>query len=187
MENKNKEKETKENFFSFVSVFVIAIILAFFIRSFIFSSNLVIGESMEPTLHERNRLISLIFPKYFTDPKRGDIVIIDAPEEKGKEYIKRVVGLPEDDIKIKNGSIYINDEIYEENYTEENVPTEIYNLDHWKLDKDEFFVVGDNRLPNKSMDSRYFGAVEKKSVKGIVKFRFWPLKKIGTVGGLNGK
>lgn len=185
-----KENETpkkNESFLSFISLIVTAVIIALLIRSFVFSSNLVIGESMHPSFEEKDKLISLIFPLYFSDPKRGDVVIIDAPEEKGKEYIKRVVGLPEDDIKIKNGSIYINDEIYEENYTEENVPTEIYNLDHWKLDKDEFFVVGDNRLPNKSMDSRYFGAVEKKSIKGIVKFRFWPLKKIGTVGGLNGK
>ena len=187
MENKNKEKDTKENFFSFVSVFVIAIILAFFIRSFIFSSNLVIGESMEPTLHERNRLISLIFPKYFTDPKRGDIVIIDAPEEKGKEYIKRVIGIPGDNVEVIDGHFYINGDLYDEDYIEEGILTEIYNNDFWTLQENEFFVAGDNRRPGKSMDSRYFGPVNKKTIRGIVKLRFWPIKEKGIVGGLNGK
>lgn len=182
----NKKPEETESFLSFISVFVVAIVLAFLIRSFIFSSNLVIGESMYPTFEENDRLISLIFPLYFKDPKRGDIVIIDAPDEKGKEYIKRVVGVANDDIEIKDGNIYINNDLYEENYIED-VPTEIYNLDHWTLNEDEYFVVGDNRLPAKSMDSRYFGPIKKDTVKGIVKFRFWPIKKFGIVGGLNGK
>lgn len=187
MEKDNKEKDNKESFFSFISVFIVAIILAFFIRSFIFSSNLVMGESMEPTLHERNRLISLIFPKYFTDPKRGDIVIIDAPEEKGKEYIKRVVGLPGDTIEIIDGSFYINGDIYKEDYIEDGVQTEIYNDSSWTLKDNEFFVAGDNRRPGKSMDSRYFGPIDKKTIRGFVKLRFWPIKEIGIVGGLNGK
>lgn len=186
MENQNKEPEKKESFFSFISVFLVAIVLALIIRSFIFSSNLVIGESMYPTFEENDRLISLIFPLYFSDPKRGDIVIIDAPEEEGKEYIKRIVGVPEDEIEIKDGYIYINGDLYEEDYIK-GVPTGIYNTDHWTLNEDEYFVVGDNREPNKSMDSRYFGPIEKDTVKSIVKFRFWPIKKIGFVGGLNVK
>ena len=182
---KNKNPEKKESFLSFISVFIFAIIIAMLLKSFVFSSNLVIGESMYPTFEENDRLVSLIFPLYFTDPKRGDVVIIDAPEEKGKEYIKRVVGLPGDDITLKDGHFYINGKLYKENYIHGDIPTLPYNTDHWKLSDDEYFVVGDNRLPNKSMDSRYFGPIKRNTIRGIVKFRFWPISKFGTVGGLN--
>ena len=86
-----------------IKIVIMAVVLAVVIRHFIFNTTMVIGQSMEPTLHERERMICLVFPNYFSDPKRGDIVIIDAPDESGKEYVKRVVGLPGDHIQIEEG------------------------------------------------------------------------------------
>lgn len=178
MENNNPE--SKEGLLSYISVIAIAIVIAIFLRTFIFSSNLVKGESMQPTFEENDRLIALKFPLFFTDPKKGDVVIVQSPFEK-KQYIKRVVGNPGDDIELHDGHFYINGELYKENYIQNGLETLAEDENHWILDDDEFFVVGDNRLPGASMDSRYFGPIEKKAVNGIVKFRFWPINKIGII------
>ncbi len=177
MDNKKEEKKEDNSFFAWIKVILTAIILAILIRTFIFSATLVIGESMNPTLVEKDRLISLKLPLFFKNPNRYDIVVIDAPDDKGKEYVKRVVGLPNDHVKITDGKVYINDKLIDEKYTSSTY-TETDFQNEWKLDKDEFFVMGDNRLPGKSLDSRYFGPIKKKSIDGIIKFRYWPINRI---------
>ncbi|WBW50361.1 signal peptidase I [Peptoniphilus equinus] len=179
MNSTNPNKDKRENtVLSYLGTFAVAIVLALLIKTFIFSSNMVVGESMEPTLHQDDRLIALILPLRFSDPDRGDIVIIDAPDEEGKDYIKRVVGVPGDTVSIHDGVVFLNDEPLDEDYTSSDY-TEIYNASEWTLGENEFFVMGDNRLPGKSMDSRYFGPVEKAHVNGVVKLRFWPLSRAG--------
>ncbi|WP_138159295.1 signal peptidase I [Peptoniphilus catoniae] len=177
------EEEKKESFFSYIIMFVLAIALALLIRTFVFSSNAVSGVSMNPSFKDGDRLISLVFPLYYRDPDYGDVVIIDSPIEENKEYIKRILGKPGDSIKIHDGNVYRNDEKLTENYIEDGLETGIYNLDSWTLDKDEYFVMGDNRLPGKSADSRAFGPITRKSIRGIVRFRYWPLSQFGIIGG----
>ncbi|SUB75994.1 signal peptidase I [Peptoniphilus indolicus] len=178
------KNEKKENvFLSYISTFAFAIILALLIKTFIFSSNMVVGESMQPTLHENDRLIAMILPLHFKDPERFDIVIINAPDEKGKEYIKRLIGKPGDTVEIKDGVVYVNGNKLEETYIDSSVYTEIYDQSSWTLGDGEFFVMGDNRNPGKSLDSRFFGPVKKDDIRGIVKFRFWPFSDFGTIGG----
>lgn len=172
-----EEKKDDNSFFAWIKIILTAIILAVLIKTFIFSATLVIGESMNPSLVERDRLISLKLPLFFKNPNRYDIVVIDAPDEKGKEYVKRVIGLPNDNIKIVDGKVYVNGKKINENYTSSDyTETELQN--EWHLGSDEFFVMGDNRLPGKSLDSRYFGPIKKKSIDGIIKFRYWPIKRI---------
>ncbi|MBL7575202.1 signal peptidase I [Peptoniphilus asaccharolyticus DSM 20463] len=178
------KNEKKENVvLSYISTFAFAIILALLIKTFIFSSNMVMGESMQPTLHQNDRLIAMILPLRFKDPERSDIVIIDAPDEKGKEYIKRLIGKPGDTVEIKGGEVYLNDSKLQESYIDSGVYTEIYDQSSWTLGENEFFVMGDNRNPGKSLDSRYFGPVKKDAIKGVVKFRFWPFSDFGIIGG----
>lgn len=173
----NEEKKEDNSFFAWIKVILTAIILAFLIRTFIFNATLVIGESMNPTLLEKDRLISLKLPLYFKNPNRFDIVVIDAPDDKGKEYVKRVIGIPGDSIKIIDGQVYVNDKAIDEEYTSSDfTETELQN--EWKLENNEFFVMGDNRLPGKSLDSRYFGPIKKKSIDGIIKFRYWPINRL---------
>ena len=185
LKNVKKQKDEKEGVWSYVSVILLAIIIAVFVRTFVFSSNLVKGESMHPTFEENDRLISLKFPLYFSDPKQGDVVIIDAPEEKGKEYIKRIIATPGEEVSIHDGKIFINNKEYKESYIPDNIPTGIYNENSWTLGPDEYFVVGDNRNPGASMDSRYFGPIKRDTIRGIVKLRFWPMNKFGIIGGNN--
>ncbi|MDO5037054.1 MAG: signal peptidase I [Tissierellia bacterium] len=175
MEKENKEKE---GLMGWVQTILVALVLAFLIRSFIFNTTLVIGESMEPTLHERDRLICLIFPFYFSDPDYGDIVIIDAPNGSGEEYVKRVVGRPGDRIDIDQGRVYRNGVLLEEDYIHQFVETETYYGDQWELGEGEFFVMGDNRHPQKSIDSRAFGPVHKDHINSRAFLRYYPFSKI---------
>ncbi|MGO3752346.1 MAG: signal peptidase I [Peptoniphilaceae bacterium] len=168
---------------SYLFTIIIAILLALFIRHFIFTSNKVVGESMYPTLDTNDRLIALVYPLKFKNPDYSDIVILKSPIEEGKDYIKRVIGKPGDEVEIKNGHIYLNDNLLIENYTEKGIETGIYNDSYWKLKENEFFVVGDNRQPQKSSDSRAFGPIKKEDLKGIVKLRYFPFSRFRTFGG----
>lgn len=175
----------KESLSGYIFTFIIALVLGLLIRRFVFSANIINGVSMEPTFTENDRVIALIFPLYYKDPEYADVVIINSPIEEGKEYIKRIVGKPGDKIEVMDGNVIRNGEILEENYIDKDVETGIYFEDSWQLGDDEFFVLGDNRHPNKSSDSRAFGPIKKDSIDGIVKLRFWPFSKFGTVGGIN--
>lgn len=161
----------------------VALILTFLISHFVLNATIVVGDSMNPTLENNDRLISLKFPLYFSNPKKGDIVIFDAPDEMNKEYIKRVIGTAGDTIEIIDGYVYVNGIMLTESYILEDTPTLTYNETSWTLNEGEFFVMGDNRLPNKSLDSRYFGPINKNTIQGIAKLRYWPISKIGIIGG----
>lgn len=173
-----KKKKEKNSLFEIVKTILLAIVLAVLIKNFIFNTTMVMGESMEPTLHQNDRLICLVFPMYFSNPKQNDIVIIDAPDGSGQEYVKRVIGVPGDEIEIKEGTVFVNGIIKEENYIHPGLETIPQSEIKWTLEEDEFFVLGDNRNLGKSIDSRYFGPVEKKHINSIAWLRYMPFNKI---------
>ncbi|MDD7362760.1 MAG: signal peptidase I [Peptoniphilus sp.] len=172
-----RKEESSTTAMEVVKLVVTAVVLAVIIRTFIFNTTMVIGQSMEPTLHQNERMICLVFPKYFSDPERGDIVIIDAPDGSGKEYVKRVAGVPGDEISIENGDVFVNGVQIEEPYIHRGVETEIYNKSDWKLAPGEFFVMGDNRHRGMSIDSRYFGPVPKEHIRSRAALRYYPFSK----------
>lgn len=155
---------------------IIAVVLALLLKQFVFYSVLVNGASMEPTLHHNDRLFANKLALYFKGPKRGDIVSFKAPDA-DKNYIKRVVGLAGDRIELIDGIFYLNDEKLEENYTEEFSFTENYGETYWEVEEGQVFVVGDNRLPSASNDSRAFGPIDIESIDGISNFRYYPIDK----------
>lgn len=169
-EESNFAKETKE----WLKSLIIAVVIALFIKTFLFNTTYVLGNSMYPTLHEKDRLIANVVSLYIRGPQRGDIVLLDAPDVPKKKYIKRVIGLPGDVVEIKNGEVYLNGEVLVENYIEEDSYTETYDQTLWEVKDGELFVLGDNRDQWASKDSRYFGCIDRKSLKGIAKFRFFP-------------
>ncbi|MFY9285071.1 MAG: signal peptidase I [Tissierellaceae bacterium] len=175
MDNNNdkKGKEIRE----WIKSFAVAIIIAIFIKTFIFNSTYVLGNSMYPTLHERDRLFAFKFPLYFSGPDRGDIVVLEAPDNEDKDYIKRVIGIGGDLVQIIDGQVYLNGQLLEEDYIEEGSYTEIYSEDTWLVPEGEVFLLGDNRREGASKDSRYFGCVPLESIKGITGFRYFPLDK----------
>lgn len=160
----------------FVESIVIAGILAFFIITFIVQSFVVEGESMLPSLHDGERLFVNKFIYRFQEPKRGDIVVFAPKGEPKKKYIKRVIGLPGEEIIVNRDGVYINGHLVEENYI--NAKAE-EGFGRYVVPENHFFVLGDNR--NRSTDSRNFyqvGFVPFKSISGKAFWVYWPLNKI---------
>lgn len=167
----------------FIKSLIVALAIALSINTFIFNITYVKGDSMNPSLKNKDRLIVkkygvvLNIEKY----KRGDIVVFTSPAKgDSRLFIKRVIGLPGDKINIMEGRLYIDDKLIEETYIDEGAFTEslIYG-DDYLVSSDELFVVGDNRKPRASNDSRLFSGVTFKDIKGKVVYRIFPFKRIG--------
>lgn len=153
---------------------LIAVVIALFTKTFLFNTTYVLGNSMHPTLHERDRLFASKISLYVSGPDRGDVVLINAPDVEDKKYVKRVIGVENDTVEIYDGNVYLNGEILEEDYIEEGSYTHVYDQTKWDVGKSEVFVLGDNRRQGASKDSRFFGTVSNKEVIGITKFRYYP-------------
>ena len=159
--------------FSWGKAVLIAIGIAFIVRTFFFSPYIVEGASMEPTLHDQEK----IFVKKTDSITRGDIVIIKGKKE---NYVKRIIGLPGDIIVMKNDQLTLNGVQFNEPYLSQNrkMAKEIGNqltgdFGPITVPKDDYFVMGDNRL--KSMDSRNgLGFIQKDRIVGQTEFVFFP-------------
>ena len=150
--------------------YIVIVVVVVLIRTFIITPVRVDGDSMKNTL--KNGDILLLYKLSSID--RFDIIVLD--EEKDNEkIIKRVIGLPGETVAIKNGKIYINDKVIDDEYAYGQ--TSDYNK--VTLKDDEYFILGDNRLISK--DSRYFWPIKDNEIKGKIVFRLFPFTKIGTV------
>lgn len=132
------------------------------------------GSSMQPTFdghnHERvmvNRLGYLV-----DDLERGDIVVLNNPDGTD-QYIKRVIGLPGENVRMENGQVYINGVLLHEPYITEACALSRCDNQTWTLNEVEYFVLGDNR--NASVDSTTFGPIHRSLIIGTVWLRYWPL------------
>lgn len=162
----------------------IAFISSIIITTYLFTSVEVKGNSMLPTLAEGDRLILKKYEVLLKteEYKRGDIIIFESPMENDDDFlVKRVIGLPGDRINILNGELYINDESIEEPYIEKDTFTEslLYG-DNYTVSENQLFVMGDNRRPGKSNDSRSFGGISFEEVHGKIVLRLLPLNKLDT-------
>ena len=176
-ENKNEEtknEKTKNETMEWIKSIALAIVVAILIKSFIFNTTYVLGSSMYPTLHEKDRLFTNKVVLYFTEPNVGDIIILKAPDNPDKDYIKRVVGLPGDKVEIIDGKVYLNGKVLDEYYLEEGSYTLTYDETQWLVPEGYVFVLGDNRAEGASKDSRYFGCIPIDSIKGKANFRYFP-------------
>lgn len=174
----NKKSETYE----WIKSVVVALILAVIIRSFFFTPIVVDGASMNPTLQDQDRMIVT----RIGEPKRFDIVVFHAPD--GKNYIKRVIGLPGDRIEYENDILYINGKAYDEPYLKsykerisQGTLTESFTLKETvvgreTVPKGHLFVLGDNR--RHSNDSRHIGAIPLEKVIGTTNIVYYPINKI---------
>lgn len=180
---------------------LVAYILFILIRTFLFFPFQVVGDSMKPTLLNGDRLI--LNRLAYID--RFDVVVFPAPDEEvsdedeldskqHEEYVKRIIGLPGDEIRYKQDSLYINGEMVHEKYLEpikemnnsiqvtpdfslEDIP----NSESRVVPEDMYLVLGDNRIISK--DSRSFGFVPMDEIEGSASLRIWPLNRIGFLEG----
>jgi signal peptidase I len=173
-----KKSETWE----WLKAVMIAVLLAGGIRYFIFAPIIVDGLSMMPTLHDHDRMIVNKLSYKIGTPKRFDIIVFHA--EEGKDYIKRVIGLPGDHIEYKNDTLYINGKAYKEPYLDkykkqliDGPLTEPFTLEEITgkktVPKGYLFVMGDNRRFSK--DSRHIGFIPMEKVVGKANIVYWPL------------
>lgn len=155
--------------------FLSILIIITFLEQFIFAFSIVQGDSMKPTLKNNDRLFVNRIVYRFQEPHYGDIVIFNPPINGRMDelFIKRIIATEGDQFQIKDGDIYINNIKVEENYiNKEGDQDKGYLITSGKVPKDMIFVMGDNR--NNSNDSRCFGFVPKRSIKGKVNLRVWP-------------
>lgn len=176
-----------KNFFLFVfelvKIVTISLIIIIPIRHFLIQPFYVKGASMEPNFHDHEYLIIDEISYNLSEPKRGDIIVFRYPRNPQEFFIKRIVGLPGEKIQIQDGQVYIYNKdkpegsVLEEPYLSEGTKTYgISDSDIVTLEKDEYYVLGDNR--NSSKDSRSFGPVNKSFIIGKVLLRGWPFEKI---------
>jgi len=155
---------------------IIAIIAAFLIITFVFETVSVDGYSMNPTLNHKDRLIVQKVTYYFSKPKAGDIVVIKYPANPKEKFIKRVVAVGGDKVRIENNTLYVNNTAKEENYILEK---NMNDFNEVTVPTGTIFVLGDNR--NNSRDSRFedVGFVNLNLVVGKAVLRLYPFKDIG--------
>lgn len=157
----------------------IAFLIMLLLNMFVFNLSMVKGESMQPTLEERERLFVDKIVYYFASPRSGEVVVLKDPStgpDKKHYLVKRVVAVPGDTIEVQNHVLYVNGEAQNEPYTD--VQIEDRDFAEIQLGDDEYFVMGDNRHYGRSKDSRSFGSVHKKDIVGRAEFVFWPITKI---------
>jgi len=153
-------------------------VVIFLIFQFTIQSSIVDGSSMLPGLENGQRLIVSKAAYFFSDPQRGDIIIIHPPVSPQKQWVKRVIGLPGDTVQIKNGTVYVNGIALDEPYINESPE---YTYGPVTVPPENYFVMGDNR--NNSTDSHYGWTVSRDQIVGEVWLRIWPVSEWGVVHG----
>lgn len=144
--------------------FVVLLIAVFMVFQFVIGFSVVKGDSMEPTLHRGD---IVLYNRLDNSFECGDIVSVRVPS--GEYYVKRVIAVENDTIEIKDGKVYVNEKMLDEPYTIGRTFTQEGTIAYpYKLQQDQIFVMGDNR--EKSMDSRTFGVVSERQIKGKLIF-----------------
>ncbi len=155
---------------------IISLAISAFIIIFLYQPVKVEGTSMMPSLDDQERIFVNKFVYRWEPIQRGDIVVFRYPRDPSKSYIKRVIGIPGDQIRIDSGQLYVNEQPIIEDYvppayTDERSYSEIV------VPSRSYFVLGDHR--SMSNDSRDFGPVKEGYIFGKAVFGYWPMDKLG--------
>ena len=156
----------------------LALMILLFIILFLIQPVRVEGTSMEPQLVDQERVFVNKMAYRFSPIRRGDVVVFHAPEEAGKSYIKRVIGLPGETVQIVDGRVYLNGRPLAEPY----VPPLFFDRTSHPpviVPEDHVFVLGDHR--NVSNDSRHWGVLPHDNVFGKAVFKYWPPEEFGLI------
>jgi signal peptidase I len=189
-DNSKTKTKTKSKIQEYIEAIIVAILIALFLRTFIIQAFKIPSRSMVPTLLVGDHLLvnkfiygvkipflrKTIIP--VTNPKRGDIIVFIYPNDRSKDFIKRVIGVSGDTIEIKNKTIFLNDKEYTDTHGiySDNViyPGSLQPRDNFgpvTVPPEKLFVMGDNR--DESADSRYWGFVDLKDVEGKAMIIYW--------------
>ncbi|HEY4694939.1 MAG TPA: signal peptidase I [Candidatus Nanoarchaeia archaeon] len=171
-----------------VETVVVAAAIFVVVYLFLLQPHQVKGASMKPNFHDGEYILTDKVSYRFSEPQRGDVIIFKSPTDPDVDFIKRIIALPGERVKIAGGKVTIfNDqnpngltlnEPYQTNGST-SAGKEAPDNTEVTIDKDEYFVLGDNRV--ESFDSRSWGALPKKNIIGKAWLRYWPFSKLGFV------
>jgi len=174
-ERKVREKSVIRQY---TEAFLVAILLALVIRTFVVQAFKIPSGSMLPTLQIGDHLLVNKFLYWFTDTQRGDIIVFKFPQDEGRDFIKRVIALPGDKVEVRGKRVYVNDKPVQESYAvhldpsmQENPHSPRDNFSPVKVPAGQLFMMGDNR--DYSMDSRFWGFLDIKKIKGKAFIIYW--------------
>ncbi|WP_240666511.1 signal peptidase I [Longirhabdus pacifica] len=167
-----------------VKTIVIAVVLVFIIKLFLFGNYVVEGESMEPNFHDGQNIIVNKILYTFREPDRGEVIVLHAPD--GRDFIKRVIGLEGETVEVLGDDVYIDGQVLEEEYLQDIVKE--YNdqgLNYNTIDFEEqevpeghVFVMGDNRPRSSDSRSVKVGFIPVEDVVGRADIIYWPFSDI---------
>ncbi len=168
--------------YSLIETILVALVLAIVLYLFIMTPHEVVGNSMHPTYKNGEFLMANKITYRISEPKRGDVIIFKFSDT--QDFIKRVIGVPGDEVMIKDGKIYINGSMLDEsNYLSSSVITNggeyLHEGQSITIEQGKYFVCGDNRT--NSSDSRVFGPIEKEAIKGKAWIVYFPFSEFRIV------
>jgi len=163
-------------FWEIFKVVAIVFVSAVIIRSFLFQPFIVEGSSMEPDFHNGEYLLVEKIGYHLSAPARGDVIVFQFPNNPSVDYIKRIIGLPGETVRIVSNQVYINNKLLPENYL---TPGEITDVNSQPdqpyeitLASNQYFMMGDNR--QHSSDSREWGPLDQKFIIGKTTLVLYP-------------
>ena len=174
----SREQSSSKNLRIWVRDFIVSVAASVLIITLLYQPVKVEGTSMLPRLEDQDRLFINKFVYHFEKIERGDVVVFYYPRDTEKSYIKRVIALPGDRLRIDHGIVSVNGEALSEPY----VPRRFFDgrsVEAMVVPQNEYFVMGDHR--SISSDSRDFGPVERRLIYGKAAFVYWPTEKMGVV------
>jgi signal peptidase I len=149
---------------------------------FIAQPHKVSGNSMVPTFESGDYILTDKLSYRVGIPTKGDVIVLKNPKNESQDFIKRIIGIPGDKVKIENGQVFVNDSALPEDYLPEGTFTlagaTLREGEETIVPEDKYLVFGDNR--NQSSDSRAWGFITRDEIVGKVFFRYWPPTTFGT-------
>ncbi len=168
-------------FIEIIETVVVCVAIFFIIYLFIAQFHKVSGSSMIPTLQNGDYIITEKISYRFGSPKKGDIIVLKNPRDESQDFIKRIMAVPGDTIKVADNTVSVNDEIISQPFLPAGIHTNggsfLLEGSTVKAGPNQYFVFGDNR--EHSSDSREWGAVTKEEIVGRAFFRYWPPPSVG--------
>lgn len=166
-------------FLDIVETIVVAMSVFVIVYLFFLQPHQVVGNSMLPNFHDKEYILTDKISYRFREPTRGEIVIFKSPEDKDKDFIKRIIALPHEKIRIAEGRIFVNNKELREDYLDPDSRTSsgkfLAETQEITIPSGEYIVLGDNRL--NSSDSRAWGTINASKIIGKALLVYWPLNR----------
>lgn len=170
-------------FLDFLETIVVSLAIFALVYLFLFQPHQVDGQSMEPNFSNGEYILTDKVSYRIGDPKRGDVVVFHSPQDERVDFIKRVVAVPDDEVMLKGGYLYLNGEKQDESYIKDPGAVSpgrfLRDGASVTVPPGQYMVMGDNRLH--SSDSREWGFVTKGGIVGRAFFRYWPIDEFGLI------